>query len=143
MRILIYVFELLYFIQCVTFFCFISHYPLLQLFMLFHLTQKRFSQSTHLLMYFSLYTLTSIIRTGSSFLMELIDLVNSDIPFLSQMTLFRLLTFEHCFSQSCSFELLLPSESSIYFAVTFTPLGSSDPAVVSVSIDFLSNLKGM
>ena len=33
-------------------------------FMLFHLTKMRFSQSTHLLMYLSLETLSSIIRTG-------------------------------------------------------------------------------
>ena len=53
----------------------------------------RFSRSTHLLMCLSLETLTSIIRTGSPILKELIDLVNSVIMFLSQMTLFRWLTF--------------------------------------------------
>ena len=41
----------------------------------------------------SLKTLTSIIRTGLPFLGELIDLVNSVIIFLSQMTLLRWLTF--------------------------------------------------
>ena len=39
----------------------------------------RFSRSTHLLMFLSLETLTSIIRTGVSILVELIDLVNSVI----------------------------------------------------------------
>ena len=53
----------------------------------------RFSRSTHLLMFLSLVTLRSIIRTGSPILVELIDLVNSDMIFLSQMTLLRWLTF--------------------------------------------------
>ena len=41
----------------------------------------------------SLETLTSIIWTGLPILVKLIDLVNSVIIFLSQMTLLRLLTF--------------------------------------------------
>ena len=53
----------------------------------------RFSRSTHLLICLSLETLTSIIRTGSPFMVELIDLVNSAIIFLSQTTLLRCLTF--------------------------------------------------
>ena len=53
----------------------------------------RFSRLTHLLMFLSLETLTSIIRTGLPILVELIDLVNSVILFLSQMTLVRCLTF--------------------------------------------------
>ena len=53
----------------------------------------RFSRSTHLLMFLSLETLMSIIRTGLPILVELIDLVNSVIIFLSQMTLLRWLTF--------------------------------------------------
>ena len=44
-------------------------------------------------MFLSLETLTPIIRTGLSLLVELINLVNSDIIFLSQMTLLRWLTF--------------------------------------------------
>ena len=52
----------------------------------------RFSRSTHLLL-LSLENLTSIIRTGLPILVELIDLVNSVIIFLSQMTLLRWLTF--------------------------------------------------
>ena len=51
------------------------------------------SRSTHLLMFSSLEALTSIIRTGLLILVELIDLVNSLIIFLSQMTLLRWLTF--------------------------------------------------
>ena len=56
---------LLYFTQCLTSF---SSTNLLCLytwfFILFHLTQMRFSRSTHLLMSLSLETLTSIITTG-------------------------------------------------------------------------------
>ena len=53
----------------------------------------RFSRSIHLLMFLSLKTLTSIIRTGLPILEELMDLVNSVIIFLSQMTLLSWLTF--------------------------------------------------
>ena len=60
---------------------------------LFHITWIRFSRSSHLLMFLSLETLTSIIRTGLPILVELIDLVNSVIIFLSQITLLRWLTF--------------------------------------------------
>ena len=51
------------------------------------------SRSTHLPMFLSLESLTSIIRTGLPILVELIDLVNSAITFLYQMTLLRWLTF--------------------------------------------------
>ena len=53
----------------------------------------RFSRSTQLLMFLSLETLTSIIRTGLPILVELIDLVSYVIIFLSQTTLVRWLTF--------------------------------------------------
>ena len=53
----------------------------------------RFSRSIHLLMVLSLETLTSIITTGLLILVELINLVDSVIIFLSQMTLPRWLTF--------------------------------------------------
>ena len=88
-------FRLVYFTQCLSSFSSIDH--LLQLcaqsFILFHLTLMRFSRSTHLLMFLSLETLTSIIRTGLPIPVELIDLVNFVITFLSQMTLLRWLTF--------------------------------------------------
>ena len=61
--------------------------------MLSHLRKIRFSQSTHLLMYLSLETLTSIERTGWLILVELIDLMNSVIYFLCETNLFRWLTF--------------------------------------------------
>ena len=66
----------------------------------------KLSRSTLLLMCLSLETLTSITRTGSPILVELIDLVNSVIIFRSQMTLLRWKLFYSdpwlWFSQSCS-----------------------------------------
>ena len=62
-------------------------------FPLFHLTYMRFSRSTHLLLFLCLETLTSIITTDLHIVVELMDLVNSVIIFLSQMTLLRWLTF--------------------------------------------------
>ena len=60
-----------------------SNFDLLRLctrfLILFHLTQMRFSQSTYLLMFLSLETLTSIISIDLPILVELTDLVNSVI----------------------------------------------------------------
>ena len=53
----------------------------------------RFSRSTHLLMFLSLETLTSTIRTGLHILVELINLVTSIIIFLFEITILRWLTF--------------------------------------------------
>ena len=53
----------------------------------------RYSQSTHLQMCLSLETLMFIIRTDLPVLVELINLVNYVIIFLSQMTLFKWVTF--------------------------------------------------
>ena len=53
----------------------------------------RFSWSTHLLMVLSLETLKSIIRTGLLIPVQLIDLVDSVIIFLSKTTLLRWITF--------------------------------------------------
>ena len=94
-RFLLNVFDWLYFTQCLTSFSSINHllHVCVRFLILFHLTQMRFSRSTHLLMFLYLETLTSIIRTGLPILVELIDLVNSVIIFLSQMTLLRWLTF--------------------------------------------------
>ena len=47
----------------------------------------RFSRSTHLLTYLPLETLTSIIRTSLPISVELIDLVNTVIVFVSQTAL--------------------------------------------------------
>ena len=59
---------------------------------LFYLTYMRFSQYTHLL-FLSLETSTSITRTGLPNLVEQIDLLNSVIIPLSQMTLLGWLIF--------------------------------------------------
>ena len=86
-------------------------------------------------MFLSLETLTPIIRTGLPILVELINLVNSVIIFLLQLTLLRCLTFL-LGSQTVilsHLDLLLSSVTSIY-----STLGNSDH-VVSVTIDFSSN----
>ena len=89
-----YVFDWLYFTQCLTSFSSIDHLQLCaQFLILFHLTQMRFSRSTHLLICLALETLPSIIRTGLPILVELIHLVNSIIIFLSHTTLLKWLTF--------------------------------------------------
>ena len=79
-------------LRLVSYFFFLCRSPS-RFLVLFNLTQMRFFRSTHLLMFLSLETLMSIIRTGLPILVELIDLVNSVIIFLSQMTLLRWLTF--------------------------------------------------
>ena len=75
-------------------------------------------------------------------LMELINLVNSIIIFLSQMTLPRWLTFllgPQIDSHSTALlDFFLSSDASICSTMAFPPLGNSDH-VVSVSIDFPSN----
>ena len=105
----------------------------------------KFSRSTHLLMYLSLETLTSIIRTGSPIPEELIDLGNSVIIFLSQMTLLRWLTLllgsQTDFHSPALLDLFISSDAGIFSTMAFPPLGNSDHAVVSVSIDFLINSK--
>ena len=82
MQILTYVFDLLYFTQCLTSFSSIDHLRLCARFLiLFHLTYMRFSQSTGLLMPLSSEILSPIIRIGLSILVEVINLVNSVIIF--------------------------------------------------------------
>ena len=105
--------------------------------------KMKFSQSTQLLMFLSLETLTSMIRTGLPILVELIDLVNSVIIFLSQMTLLRWLTFLLGFQTDSHspalLDLFISSDTSICSTMVFPPLGNSDHFVVSVSIDFSSS----
>ena len=85
-----YVCNWVYFTQCLTSFPSIDH--LLHLcawfLILFHLNIDEV-----LSMFLSLENLTSIIITGLPILMQLADLVNSVIIFLSQMILLRCLTF--------------------------------------------------
>ena len=98
----------------------------------------RFSQSTHLLMCLSLENLTSIIRAVLPILVELIDLVNSVVIFLSQTTLLRWLTFllgsQTVILSSGLLDLFIFSDASICSAKAFPPLQNSDHVVVSVSI---------
>ena len=102
----------------------------------------RFSRSTHLL-FLSLETLMSIIRTGLPIPVELINLVNSVITFLSQMTLLRWLTFllgsQTVILIVLLFWIFLSSDANICSTMAFAPLGNSDHVVVSVSIDFPTN----
>ena len=96
----------------------------------------------------SLEALRFIIRTGYSngltILVELINLMNSVIIFLSQTNLLRCLTF---LLGSLTFDshspalldLFLSSDASICSTMAFPPLGNSDHVVVSVSIDFQTN----
>ena len=79
--------------------------------------------------------LMSIIRTGLAILVELIDLVNSVIISnkLSQMTNFP------TWIPDCDFHRPAPLNS--FLLMLFPPLGSSDHVVVTVSIEFPSNLQ--
>ena len=90
----------------------------------------------------SLEALTSIIMAGLSILVELIDLLNSVIIFLSPTTLLRWLT-SLLGSQTVILTVHLfwihSSDASICSTMAFSPLGNFDHAVVSVSTDFLSN----
>ena len=80
-------------------------------------------------MFFSLESLTSIIRTGLPFLVEQIS---ND---LTRMVNFPIWILE-CDSHSpAPMDLFLSSDASICSTMAFPPLGSSDH-VVSVTIDF-------
>ena len=107
LQILIYVFDWLYFTQCLNSFSSIDHLLHLcaRFLILFYLTDEVLSinPSANVL---SLETLTSIIRTSLPLLVELIDLVNSVIVFLPQMTLLGWLTFL-CGSQTVILIVLL------------------------------------
>ena len=90
-------------------------------------------------------TLTSIIRTGSHTLAELIDLVNcynfSISDDLTQMINFPT-RIPDCDSHSPALlDLFLSSDAGICFPVAFPPLGNSDHVIVLNSIDFPINSK--
>ena len=85
----------------------------------------------------------SIIRTGLSILVELIDLVNS-YNFSISNDLTQMVNFPtripDCDSHSLALlDLFISSDASICSTMAFPPLGNSDHVVVSVSIDFPSN----
>ena len=97
-----------------------------QFFILFHLTQMRFSLSTHWLMFLSLETLTSIIRTGLPILVELIDLLNSN-NFSVSNDLTRMVNFPaqipDFYSHSPAlFDLFLSSDAIICSTMAFPPI---------------------
>ena len=99
----------------------------------------RFSLSTHWLMFLSLETLTSIIRTGLPILVELIDLLNS-YNFSVSNDLTRMVNFPaqipDFYSHSPAlFDLFLSSDAIICSTMAFPPIWSFD-VVVSVSIAF-------
>ena len=78
-------------------------------------------------------------------LVELIDLVNSDIFSISN-DLTQMVNFPtcipHCDSHSPALlDLSFSSNASICSTMAFSSLVNFDHAVISVSIDFLSNLK--
>ena len=103
----------------------------------------RFSQPTHLQMCLSLETLTSIIRTGLPILVILIDLVNSVIIFLFQMTLLRWFYFllrspGYDSDSPALLDFSLSSVVRICYTIAIPPLGNSDHVVVSLSIEFQS-----
>ena len=75
-----------------------------------------------------------------------IDLVNSAIIFLSQVTLIFLSNFPawipHCDSLNPALlDLFFSSDASICSTLAFSPLENYDYVIVSVSIDFPSNSK--
>ena len=75
-------------------------------------------------------------------MVELVDLVNFVIIFLSQMTLLRWLTFQFRLQTviliAVVFWIYFFLDTSILFYNDFPPLRNSDHVVVSVFIDFLS-----
>ena len=86
----------------------------------------RFSQSTLLLIFLSLETLTSVIRTGLPILVELINLVNSNG--LTQMVNFPtcIPDCDYCDSHSPALlDLFISSETSICSTMVFPPFYTS------------------
>ena len=99
----------------------------------------RFSRSTHLLVFLSLETLTSIIRTGLPILLELIDWYNFSVSNdLTHMVIFPT-WIPDCGSHSPAvLDLFISSDASIFSTMAFPPLENSGHVVASVSIDFPS-----
>ena len=139
LRVLIYSFDLLYFIWHLTSFSYIKHrLPLwVQLLMLFHLTLMVFSQLTHLLMYWSLETLAPIIRTVKPILVELCY----NVSISNDPTQINSPTRIHNSYYHSSFGLFISSESNLCSTVPFPLLENSDHIFFTVSIGFSSNSK--
>ena len=120
-QILTYVFNWFYFTQCLTSFPSI-HRPSSSLCTVFDSISSNIKEVlpiNPLLILLSLETLMLTIRNGLPILMELIDLVNSVIIFLSQTTLTRQLTF------------LLGSQTVILTVLLFWIYFSSDASICS------------
>ena len=106
----------------------------------------RFSQSTGLLIPLSSEILSPIIRIGLSILLEVINLVNSVMIFfisndLTQMVNVPTRTPDYDSHSPALLDLFLSCVDSICSTIAFPPLGNSDYAFVSVSIDFPSKLQ--
>ena len=101
----------------------------------------RFSQSTHLLIFLSLETLTSFIRTGLPILVELIHQVNSISISNDPSQIINIPTrIPDChFHSPALLDLFISCDSSICSAMAFPPLGNPDHVIVSVFVDFPSN----
>ena len=103
--------------------------------------------STRLLIFLSLKTLTSIIRTGLPILVELIDLVNcysfSISNDLTQMVYLPTRILDSDSHSPVLLDLFISSDTSICSTMAFHPLGNSDHVVVSVSTDFPSDSQWM
>ena len=103
----------------------------------------RFYGSTHLL-FLSLVTLMSIIRTSLPILVELMHPEELCYNFSISNNLTQMVNFPmwipDCDSHSPAFlDFFLSSDTSICSTMAFPPLGNSDHDVISVSIDFPSN----
>ena len=106
----------------------------------------RFYQSTHLLMFLSLETLTSIIRAWITYFGR-IDwpgelCYNFSVIISTEFT--QMINFParipDCDSHSPAvLDLFFSSDASICSAMAFPPLGDSDQVFISVSINFSSN----
>ena len=101
----------------------------------------RFSRSTHLLMFLSMETLTSIARTGLPIRVELINLANSIIISndLTQMVNFPTWIPDRDSHSPALLDLFLSTDAGICSTMALATLVNSDHVVVSVSIDFPSN----
>ena len=131
LQIFTYVSDWLYIIQCLISFSSIDHLLRLcaRFLILFHLKQVRFSRSTHLLMFLSLQTLTSIIKTG----LPVLDSGGTDRAIelcynfsisndLTQMVNFPTWIPDCDSHNSALLDLFLTSDASICSPMTLPPL---------------------
>ena len=119
-----------FFLYLVTFFLFIHGFS-------FYFIKHRWhSLDQHLLKCLSLETLTSMIRTGSPILVEMVDLVNFVISNKrTQMVNFPTQIWEFDSHNPAILDFFFFSDAGICSAMAFPPLRNSDHVVVSVSID--------